>query len=158
MTADTHTRKDTHMTRTITPGQICPGMTIRATKTRGPITTVYQGLVTATTATWPEWTAQVTLMSRDEWYTYHLGEGHSIEVLAEPTPPEPQGLWSTVSWHEPAVGDLVALNTGKDWLLLAAGQEAYTNQWVIPWEHVITLSAGARLTIHDTTDDKENDQ
>ena len=146
------------MTRTITPGQIRPGMTLRATRTRGPITTVYQGLVTATTATWPEGAAKVALTGRDEQGTYHLGEGHSIEVLAEPSPPEPQGLWSTVSWHEPGVGGLVAINTGKDWVLLSASQEVYTNHWVIPWERVVTLSAGARITIHDTAHVKEDDQ
>ena len=146
------------MTRTITPGQIRLGMTIRATRARGPITTVYQGLVTATTATWPGGAAKVTLMGRDEQGVYHLGEGHSIEVLAEPTPPEPQGLWSTVSWHDPLFGDLVVINTGKDWILLEAGKELYTNYWIIPWENVITLFGGAPLTIHDTTHDKENDQ
>lgn len=146
------------MTRTITPGQIRPGMTIRATRTSGPITTVYQGLVTVTTATWPEGAAQVTLVGGGEQYTYHLGAEHTIEVLAEPTPPEPQGLWSTVSWHEPAVGDLVAINTGQDWILLDAGKEVYTNHWVIPWERVITIAAGAPLTIHDTAHVKENDQ
>lgn len=146
------------MTRTITPGQIHPGMTIRATRTRGPITTVYQGLVTATTATWPEGSAQVSLMGRGEQGTYYLGANHTIVVLSEPAPPEPQGLWSTVSWHEPAVGGLVAINTGEGWILLDAGKEVYTNHWVIPWERVVTLSAGARITIHDTTEDKENDQ
>lgn len=146
------------MTRTITPGQIRPGMSIRATRSRGLITTVYQGLVTATTATWPEGAAKVTLMDRDEQGVYHLGEGHSIEVLAEPAPPEPQGLWSTVSWHEPAVGELVAINTGKGWILLDAGKDVYTNHWIIPWERVITLSAGAHPTIHDTAHDKETDQ
>ena len=100
----------------------------------------------------------MTLMGRDEQGVYHLGEGHSIEVLAEPTPPGPQGLGSTVSWHEPTVGELVAINTGKDWILLEAGKEVYTNHWIIPWESVITLFGGAQLTIHDTTHDKENDQ
>ena len=146
------------MTRTITPGQVRPGMTIRAARTRGLATTIYQGLVTATTATWPEGSAQVTLMDRDEQGAYYLGENHTIEVLAEPAPPEPQGLWSTVAWHEPGVGDLVAINTGKGWVLLEAGEAVYTTHWVIPWERVITLSAGAPLTIHDTTDDKKDDQ
>lgn len=100
----------------------------------------------------------MSLIGRGEQGTYHLGEGHSIEVLAELSPPEPQGLWSTAAWHEPAVGGLVAINTGEGWILLDAGQEAYTNHWIIPWESVVTLSAGAPLTIHDTTDDKEGDQ
>lgn len=146
------------MTRTITPGQVRPGMTIRATRTRGPITTVYQGLVTATSATWPEGSAKVTLMGRDEQGTYHLGANHTIEVLAEPSPPEPQGLWSTVSWYKPAVGDLVVINTGEGWVLLEAGKEVYAKRWVIPWEHVIALSGGAPLTIHDTAHVKETDQ
>ena len=147
------------MTHRITPGQIRPGMTIRATRTRGLTTTIYQGLVTATTATWPEGSARVTLMDRDEQVTYHLGAGHTIEVRTEkPAPPEPQGLWSTAAWHEPGVGGMVAINTGKGWILLDAGKEFYTNHWIFPWERVTTLSAGAQLTIHDTTDDKEDDQ
>lgn len=158
MTADTHARKDTRMTRTITPGQIRPGMTIRATRTRGLITAIYQGLVTVTTATWPEGAAQVTLMGRDEQYTYHLGAEHTIEVLAEPSPPEPQGLWSTAAWRDPVVVEIVAIYTGKGWALLDAEKEVYINRWVIPWESVITLSAGAQLTIHDTAHVKETDQ
>lgn len=146
------------MTRRITPGQIRPGMTIRVTKTRGPITTIYRGMVTDTTATWPEGAAKVTLMGREEQGTYHLGADHIIEVVREFDPPEPQGLWSTVSWHNPVAGDLVAINTGKDWILLEAGKEVYTNHWIIPWERVITLFGGAPLTIHDTAHVKENDQ
>lgn len=146
------------MTRTITPGQVRPGMTIRATRTRGLTTTIYQGLVTAATATWPEGAARVTLMDRGDQSTCYLGAEHTIEVLTEKPTPEPRGLWSTAAWHEPGVGEVVAINTGKDWILLDAGKEVYTNHWVIPWERVITLSAGAPLTIHDTTDDKENDQ
>ena len=144
------------MTRTITPGQIRPGMTIRATRKRDHCTTIYKGKVREVDegrgeehsfVRFEPLTSMKRIISRD----------FTIEVLREPDPPEPQGLWSTAAWHEPGVGHLVAINTGKDWILLDAGKEVYTNHWIIPWERVITLSGGAPLTIHDTTHDKEND-
>lgn len=146
------------MTRTITPAEILPGMTIRATRKRGPWTTIYEGKVRGVYEGRGEEHSSVRFETSVSMACI-ISLDFTIEVLREPAPPEPQGLWSTAAWHEPGVGEIVAIYTGKDWILLDAGKEVYTtSHWVIPWERVITLSAGAPLTIHDTAHDKEKNQ